>query len=181
MAMWDEEKQVAPSHRDHLADALRPVRSSSPYRDDRSGSWWAVPFALLAGLALVVIGVALMRTSDGAGRVISIAFIAWGLCFITQYGTLAWYAVQAPRLRRRREESALRGEPAPDLTDFDVRQFHVPMRPTHSTTTGAFGLINPGDARAPRLMRAARTVGLVSTVTMWSAAVIGLVAAKVAA
>lgn len=179
MATWDEKETATPSHRDHLVEMLRPVRSPSPYRDDRSGSWWAVPFALLAGAALVAIGVALIRATDDAGPVIGVAFLGWGLSFLTQYGTLAWYAVQVGRLRRRREQAALRGEPTPALTDFDVRQFHVPMRPTYSTTTGVFGLINPGDAPTPRLMEVAQVVGFISMVTMWGAAVIGVIASKV--
>ena len=96
MATWDEQETATPSHRDHMVEMLRPVRSPSPYRDDRSGSWWAIPFALLAGAALVAIGVALIRATDDAGPVIGVAFLGWGLSFITQYGTLAWYAAVGP-------------------------------------------------------------------------------------
>ena len=179
MAAWDDEKATGPSHRDHMVDTRRPVRSPSPYRDDRSGSWWAIPVALLVGAALVAIGVALVRGTDGAGPVIGVAILGWGLSFVTQYGALAWYAVQVGHLRRRREEAALRGDPAAGLTDFDVKQFHVPMRPTYGTTTGAFGLLNPGDGPTPRLMRVARVLGVISMITMWGAAVIGVIASKV--
>lgn len=179
MAAWDHERAATPSHRDHMVGTRRPVRSPSPYRDDRSGSWWVIPLALLAGAALVAIGVALVSGTDGAGPVIGVAFLGWGLSLITQYGALAWYAVQVGRLRRRREEAALRGDPAPVLTDFDVRQFHVPMRPTYGTTTGAFGLLNPGDGPTPHLMRVARVLGVISMTTMWGAAVIGVIASKV--
>lgn len=53
------------------------------------------------------------------------------------------------------------------------------MRPTYSTTTGVFGLVNPGDAPTPRLMEVAQVIGFITMITMWGAAIIGVIAAKV--
>lgn len=92
---------------------------------------------------------------------------AWGVTLVSQYGVLAWYVVQIPRLRRRRLAAALHQRPAPSITDFDVRQFHVPLAYVRSGLS--FGLLDPGDAPTPRALKTARVVGTVATIVMWSA------------
>lgn len=94
---------------------------------------------------------------------------AWGVVLVSQFGVLAWYVAQIPRLRRQRLEAARHQRPAPSLTDVDVRQFHVPIRPTYFRSNPDLGLLDPGDAPTPRAMKAARVVGGVATIVMWGA------------
>lgn len=178
MAWWDGQA-ARPPHEEHLRASARPLRATSPYDSDRTGTWWVAPLAVLAGLGLLAGGIALVASGSGAGRIAGVALVAWGVALTSQYGVLGWYALRVPALRRRRVEAAQRGEPAPPVTDFDVQQLHVPLRGTRAPGTGAaFGLLDPGDAPTPPGVRAARLVGVVATATMWAAAVTALVVGR---
>lgn len=92
------------------------------------------------------------------GRAAGVFLAAWGVVLVSQFGVLAWYVAQIPRLRRQRLEAARHQRPAPSLTDVDVRQFHVPIRPTCFRSNPDLWLLDPGDAPTPRAMKAARVV-----------------------
>ncbi len=175
MAWWEDEKPSASRLADQLADSSRPTQPASPYADDRSGSWAVLPLWLLLGAAITAGGVALLVSMRSAtGVCLGTTVLALGLFYLSQYGVLAGYVLQVGRLRRRRVEAALAHQPPPALTDHDVRQFHVPIRPSYAGSAFV-GFLDPGDAPAPAGLRAARVVGGVCSAVF----VVGLVATLV--
>lgn len=176
MARWES----GSSDRDRLADQLagssRPTTSESTYRYDHSETWWFIPIALLLGLGLCAGGVALLVNVPGfRAQAAGVCVLAWGASFLSQYGVLAWYALQVPRLRRARIEAALAKAPTPALTDLDVKQFHVPMRRTYYAAP-RFGLIDPGDGPTPLLMAITQMVGIGAICVLFGSAILAAVA-----
>jgi hypothetical protein len=90
---------------------------------------------------------------------------ALGLYVMSQFGVLGFYALQSPRLERRRLAAARSGEPAPALTDQDVKQLHVPMGYRYG---GYYvGRLAVGDGPTTPTVRVTRTVGLVLATTFY--------------
>ncbi|MBD7982043.1 hypothetical protein [Oerskovia merdavium] len=173
MAWWEDEK---PSLADQLADSSRPTRSASRYTTDHSRSWGSLPLWLLLGTAITVVGGAVLWSSQSAVTVcLGVTVLALGLFYLSQYGVLAFYALQVGRLRDRRTAAALAHESVPALTDDDVRQFHVPVRPSFAGPA-RLGLLDPGEGPTPPAMRVARIVGGSCTAVFMVGAVATIVA-----
>ncbi|KLN34713.1 hypothetical protein FB00_11135 [Cellulosimicrobium funkei] len=177
MAWWEDERS---NLADQLADSSRPVRSASPYEGDRSGAWATLPWWLLLGAVVTAAGVVVLRLAGTvAGTSFGATVLALGIFYLSQYGVLAFYALQAGRLRDRRVAAALAHEPPPALTDHDVRQFHVPFRRSYSGSA-SIGLLNPGEGPSPAALRVARAVGGLCIVVFVVGAVVTVVAGTLA-
>lgn len=173
MARWEPENSDRARLADQLAGSSRPTTSESPYEHDYSSTWSFIPVALILGLALAAGGIAVIANSSRfTALAAGVALLAWGMSFLSQYGVLAWYALQVPRLRRARIEAALAKAPAPALTDLDVKQFHVPMRSAYFPSAPRFGLLDPGDGPTPRAMGVAQGVGVVAICVLFLAAIL---------
>lgn len=172
MAWWEDEK---PSLADRLADSSRPTSPASRYTTDHSRSWATLPLWLLLGSAITVVGAAVLWSAQSAVTVcLGVTVVALGLFYLSQYGVLAFYTLQVGRLRERRTAAALAHEPPPALTDHDVRQFHVPVRPSFAGPA-RLGLLDPGEGPTPRAMRVARIVGGSCTAVFMVGAVVTIV------
>lgn len=169
MAWWEDEK---PSLADQLADTSRPTSPASRYTTDHSRSWATLPLWLLLGSAVTVVGVAVLWSAQSGVTVcLGVTVLALGLFYLSQYGVLALYTLQVGRLRERRTAAALAHEPPPALTDHDVRQFHVPVRPSFAGPA-RLGLLDPGEGPTPPAMRIARIVGGYCTAVFMVGAVV---------